>query len=80
MKINHKGFTVLEAVASVFIVSLVLTTAISMIVAMRSQAQATEDKRDAVEIGTLIRNDIERNYTYQNLIALVAESDLIITD
>jgi len=63
--LNKKGFSVLEAIASVFIISLVFTTAFTIIVAMRNRTIATEEKRYAVEIGSSIRDEIVQNYTYQ---------------
>jgi type II secretory pathway pseudopilin PulG len=63
--LNKRGFSVLEAVASVFIISLVFTTAFTVIVAMRNRTIATEEKRYAVEVGTSIRDEIVQNYSYQ---------------
>ena len=65
--LNKRGFSVLEAVASVFIISLVFTTAFTIIVAMRNRTIATEEKRYAVEVGSLIRNEIVQNYNYLSL-------------
>jgi len=65
--LSKKGFSVLEAVASVFIISLVFTTAFTIIVAMRNRTIATEEKRYAVEVGSTIRNEIVQNYTYLSI-------------
>jgi type II secretory pathway pseudopilin PulG len=43
---NHQGFTLLEAIASVAIITLVFTTAIAIIMAMRNQTIATENTTD----------------------------------
>ncbi len=64
---DKKGFTVLEAVASVFIITLVLTTAMSIVLTMRNHAIRTEEKIKATDIGTLIRYDLENDYTYQEI-------------
>lgn len=64
LKQNH-GFSILEAVASVVIVTLVFTTAIAMITAMRNQTIATEQKRLAVEVASRMRNDMINNITYE---------------
>ncbi|MBU1143225.1 MAG: hypothetical protein KKH92_06190 [Firmicutes bacterium] len=65
--LNHKGFSVLEAVASVFIISLVFTTAFTVIVAMRNRTIATEEKRYAVEVASSIRDEIVQNYAYSTI-------------
>ncbi len=65
--LNNKGFSVLEAIASVFIISLVLTTAFTVVVAMRNRAIATEEKRYAVEVGSAIRDDIIQDYPYLSI-------------
>lgn len=64
---SKNGFTVLEAIASVFIITLVLTTAMSIILTMRNHAIRTEEKIKATDIGTLIRYDLENDYTYEEI-------------
>lgn len=64
---NKNGFSVLEAVASVFIITLVITTALSIILTMRNQAIRTEEKIKAIDIGTLVRYDLEHDYSYDTL-------------
>lgn len=61
---NKRGFTVLEAVASMVIITLVFTTAIATITAMRNQAIATENKRVAVDIASSMRDDIIQSSNY----------------
>ena len=61
------GFTIIEAVASIFIVTLVLTTAMAIVLNMRNQAMASEQKIKATDAGSLIRNDISRNYIYRDI-------------
>jgi type II secretory pathway pseudopilin PulG len=65
--LNHKGFSVLEAIASVFIISLVFVTAFTVVVAMRNRAIATEEKRYAVEAASSIRDEIVQNYAYSTI-------------
>lgn len=64
---NHQGFTLLEAIASVVMVTLVFTTAIATIMAMRNQAIATENKRIAVEIASSLRDDLIRTLDYSTV-------------
>lgn len=73
--LNHKGFSVLEAVASVFIISLVFTTAITVVVAMRNRSIATEEKRYAVEIGSIIRDEIIQNYAYSSIAPWILDGE-----
>ncbi|PKK99378.1 MAG: hypothetical protein CVV57_02330 [Tenericutes bacterium HGW-Tenericutes-2] len=73
--LNKRGFSVLEAVASVFIISLVFTTAFTVIVAMRNRTIATEEKRYAVEIGSLIRDEIVQNYTYLSISTWILDGE-----
>lgn len=73
--LNKKGFSVLEAVASVFIISLVFTTAFTVIVAMRNRTIATEEKRYAVEVGSLIRDEIVQNYTYLSISTWILDGE-----
>ncbi|HOI84887.1 MAG TPA: type II secretion system protein [Acholeplasmataceae bacterium] len=61
---NHQGFTLLEAIASVAIITLVFTTAIAIIMAMRNQTIATENKRIAVEVASSLRDDLITTLNY----------------
>jgi prepilin-type N-terminal cleavage/methylation domain-containing protein len=62
--IDHHGFTLLEVIASVAIITLVFTTAIATIMAMRNQAIATENKRVAVEFASSLRDDLITSLSY----------------
>lgn len=63
-RLNRKGFTLLEAIASFFIVSIVLTTATILIVNAHNQSVATSRQVDAVYVGSSIRDDIAKtSYT-----------------
>ncbi len=66
-KLNHKGFTVLEAIASIFIISLVLTTSITIIINVRNQTIATNERIIATEVGSRIRDDLINNNTYDEI-------------
>jgi type II secretory pathway pseudopilin PulG len=61
---RHQGFTLLEAVASIFILTLTLTTVLTLIVNVTRQSAALNAKVAATEIGTLIREDLENDSTY----------------
>ncbi|MCK7492319.1 MAG: type II secretion system GspH family protein [Comamonadaceae bacterium] len=57
-RLNHRGFTLVEAIASFVIVSIVLTTAAILIVNARNQSVATSRQVDAVQVGSIIRDEI----------------------
>jgi type II secretory pathway pseudopilin PulG len=67
-KLNHRGFSILEAVASVFIISLILTTAVSIIINVRNQTEATNERIVATEVASRIRDDLVYNNTYDDMI------------
>ena len=61
---QKKGFTLLEIVASIFILSFVFTSAISIFISVRTQAYATQERMRAVEAGTQIRNAFIQHTPY----------------
>jgi Tfp pilus assembly protein PilV len=63
-KLNHKGLSMLEAIASVFIITLVLTTAISIIISVRNNTIATNERIVATQVGSQIRDSIVSSSTY----------------
>ncbi len=68
-KINRHGFTLLEAVGSFVILSLVLTTATILIVNAYNRSIATSRQVDAVRVGALVRDEIVEQATYSEVIA-----------
>jgi hypothetical protein len=54
----------LEIVASIFILSFVFTSAISIFISVRTQAYATQERMRAVEAGTQIRTIFIQNTPY----------------
>lgn len=76
---NKNGFTVLEAVASVFIVTLVLITSMSIILTMRNHAIRTEEKIKATDLGSVIRYDLEHDYDYQTIFTWMDNQEQIVT-
>lgn len=63
-KLNHKGLSMLEAIASIFIITLILTTAISIIVSVRNNTIATNERIVANQVGSQIRDEIVSSSTY----------------
>ncbi|PKK96439.1 MAG: hypothetical protein CVV56_06190 [Tenericutes bacterium HGW-Tenericutes-1] len=62
--LNHKGFSMIEAIASVFIITLVITSAITIIINIRNQTLAANEKIVATQVGTLIRDDLIQTLDY----------------
>ncbi len=67
IRLNRYGFSVLEAIASIAVITLVFTTALVMILSMRNQVTATENKRIAIDVASSIKEDLERSLDYTNL-------------
>ncbi|MBN2504850.1 MAG: prepilin-type N-terminal cleavage/methylation domain-containing protein [Bacilli bacterium] len=65
----RRGFTLVEAIASVFIITLVITTAFSIVVNIRNQTIATNQKIIAIDLAGAIRDEIQ-NVTDYNTLAL----------
>ncbi|PKK94391.1 MAG: hypothetical protein CVV60_06660, partial [Tenericutes bacterium HGW-Tenericutes-5] len=78
-KLNHHGFTVLEAVASVFIISLVLTTIVSIVINVRNQTEATNQRIIATEVASRIRDDLVNNNVYDDIIAWQNSNAITVT-
>ncbi|MCD4826522.1 MAG: type II secretion system GspH family protein [Acholeplasmataceae bacterium] len=64
---SKNGFTVIEVVASIFLITLILTTGMLIIMNMRNQSSASEKRIQATDIGSLIRNDILSHTDYDEL-------------
>ncbi|MDY0295537.1 MAG: type II secretion system protein [Acholeplasmataceae bacterium] len=75
---NKRGFTVLEAVASMVIITLVFTTAIATITAMRNQAIATENKRVAVDMASSIKDDLIQSSNYILVAAWLGSTEKVV--
>lgn len=73
--LNNRGFTILEAIASVAIITLVFTTALMMIITMRNQTIATENKRVALDIASSIREDLIQTLTYQSVSTWLGDNE-----
>ncbi len=72
MKIlNKNGITILEAVASVIIVSFVMISAFTILVNIRNQTRATQEEIQAIEAGERIRDNIINDIAYNDILAWV---------
>jgi type II secretory pathway pseudopilin PulG len=77
---SKNGFTIIEAVASIFLITLILTTAMLIILNMRSQATASEYKIKATDVGSLVRNDILSHTDYTELTTWLNGNEQILTN
>lgn len=75
---NKKGFTTLEAIASVFIITLVLFSSIIILIDNRVQASATNDRLIAYQVGQSIRDDITNNSTYDAIYAWLNDTQKVV--
>jgi hypothetical protein len=66
--LNKKGLSMIEAIASIFIITLVLTTAITIIMSVRNNTIATNERIVATQVGSQIRDEIVSSSTYDNVI------------
>ncbi|MFA5007029.1 MAG: prepilin-type N-terminal cleavage/methylation domain-containing protein [Candidatus Izemoplasmatales bacterium] len=66
-RLNHRGFTLMEAIASFVIVAIVLTTATILIANGHERSVATSRQVDAVMIGSLVRDDIVEAAVYADV-------------
>lgn len=78
--LDKRGFTLLEAIASVFIITLILTTAITILFNVRNQTVATQERLAATEIAALIHDDIANDATYSSVLTWLAGSEKILTN
>ncbi len=78
-RLNKRGFTLVEAVASIFIITLVLTSAISIIINIRNHTVAANEKILASEVGARIRDDLINDTTYAEMDAWMGSSDILVT-
>ncbi len=78
-KLNQRGFSILEAVASVFIISLILTTAVSIVINVRNQTEATNERIVATEVASRIRDDLVYNNAYDDIISWQNGESVIVT-
>ncbi|MDD3122994.1 MAG: hypothetical protein PHC62_05670, partial [Candidatus Izemoplasmatales bacterium] len=66
---NKNGFSTLEAIASILIISLVLFSSITILINNRVQANATANRLIAYQVGQNIRDNITHNTTYSDAFA-----------
>ncbi len=75
--LNKKGISLIEAVASIVIITFVMAAALTIIVNVRNQTLAANEKINAIEVATMIRDDIYEQVTYAELVSWL-DTDKII--
>jgi len=75
---NKKGFTLIEAVASIFIIASVLAVGITILMNIRIQGISTQRRILAVEVGSLIRDDIITSASYDEVALWLDGSEKIL--
>ena len=79
-KQRNKGFSLVESLAAIVIITFVFTGTLSIIINTQRQTVATNARIQAVGIAGKIRDDINENYEYQNLLDVVDGGDYTLTD
>jgi hypothetical protein len=64
--LNSNGFSLVESIAAIFIITLLLTSSVAMIINIRNNTKAMNEKIIATQVGTLIRDDIIANLNYSS--------------
>jgi competence protein ComGC len=75
-----KGFTMVETLASIVIITFVFTTALTIIVNLRKTTLMTNERIVAVSVAKMIRDEIENNYLYDDLNLLIDSGDYMLTN
>lgn len=74
MRLTKKGFSTAEAIAAVVIISLVMVSAVTIVINMRNQAKSTEKRFEAVDVATRIRSSLSSNADYALVDLWLAQS------
>jgi len=78
VRINKKGVSLLETIAAVVILSFVVVSVFTIIVNIRTQTYAANKKINAIEIGTLVRDQIQNEFLFNDLDDVLT-GDIVIT-
>lgn len=77
-RMNQKGVGLLETIAAIAILSFVIVSIFSIVINIRTQTFAANQKIHAIEIGTSIRDQIQNELDY-NTLSLYLSEDIVIT-
>lgn len=77
MLIHKKnGFTVLEAVVAIAIISFVLVTSITLLINILNQNKAQQAQLNAIQYATMIRDDLQIDLLVTDASSLIGEAPL----
>ncbi len=80
LKPKNKGFSLVESLAAIVIITFVFTGMLTIIINTQRQTVATNARIQAVEIAGKIRDDINEAYDYQSLLDVVDAGDYILNN
>jgi type II secretory pathway pseudopilin PulG len=81
MLIHKKnGFTVLEAVVAIAIISFVLVSSITLLINIVNQNKAQQAQLNAIQYATMIRDDIQIDLLVTEASSLISQSPLTSTN
>jgi prepilin-type N-terminal cleavage/methylation domain-containing protein len=76
---QKKGFTMIETLAGIVIISLIFSAALTIIVNVRRQILISNERIVAFNVGQTIRDRVENNYEYNQIFALIDDLDYNVT-
>ncbi len=75
---SHRGFTLIETIAALVIISTVLTLAITIVLSVQNASVANQAKIQAIEVANELRDDIQSTYDYATIQSLALGNDLTV--
>lgn len=65
--LNCRGFSLLEAIVSIFIVTFMLTATVTLVLNIRLQTQITNNKVMATQVASALRDNLIRDSSYSEI-------------
>ena len=75
---SHRGFTLIETIAALVIISTVLTLAITIVLSVQNASIANQAKIQAIEVANELRDDIQSTFDYASIQSLTLGNELTI--
>ena len=77
--LNNKGISLIETIAAIVIITFVIASSLTIIVNIRNQTYAANEKINAIEVGTMVRDNLINDLTYNELFIWL-EDDTVVTN
>lgn len=77
--LNRRGFSVVESIAAIFIITLMITSSLTIIINIRNNTLAANERIIATEVGSLIRDDLINTLAYNPTNLWMNGSEKIVT-